>query len=124
MDEKKYIIVAEDDKFYANIYNTQLTQKGYEVKVVGDGSQLLTAARERKPDLILLDLIMPGKDGMTTLEEISKDEELKHIKVIVLSNLSQKEDINKVLEFGAIDHVIKSEISLDEMIEKVVDALA
>lgn len=113
------ILVAEDDKYYANIYKTKLTAEGFEVVVVRDGEQALKAAREKKPDLILLDLIMPIKDGFDTLKELKADNALKSIRVVVLSNLGQDEDIQKTKDLGANDYFVKTNMSITEMVEKV-----
>ena len=116
---KKYILVAEDDKFYANIYRTKLTKEGYEVVVVGDGAQAIKLARQKKPDLILLDLVMPVKDGFETLKELKADANLKSVKVIVLSNLGQEEDIKKAKELGAVDYIVKANVSIGQMMSKI-----
>lgn len=116
---KGNILVAEDDKYYANIYKTKLTAEGFEVVVVRDGKQALKAVREKKPDLILLDLIMPIKDGFETLKELKADKNLKSIKVIVLSNLGQDEDIQKTKDLGAQEYLVKTNMSITEMVEKV-----
>lgn len=116
---KKYILVAEDDKFYANIYKTKLAKEGYEVVVVGDGEQAIKLARQKKPDLILLDLVMPVKDGFETLKELKADANLKSVKVIVLSNLGQEEDIKKAKELGAVDYIVKANVSIGQMMSKI-----
>ena len=116
---KKLILVAEDDDFYANIYKVKLTKEGFDVVIARDGSEALKSARFKKPDLVLLDLIMPNKDGFETLKEIRSDANLKNIKVIALSNLGQEEDIKRVRELGANDYIIKTNVPLQEVINKV-----
>lgn len=116
---KKYILVAEDDAFYGNVFKTKLTKEGYEVVLATDGEQAIKQIKERKPDLMLLDLIMPVKDGFTTLSELKSDPDLKNIKVIVLSNLGQDEDIAKAKTLGADDYFVKTNISIQEMVDKV-----
>lgn len=116
---KGYILVAEDDRFYANIYKTKLAKEGYEVVVTGDGVQALKVAREKKPALIILDLIMPVKDGFETLKELKADAVLKSVKVVVLSNLGQEEDIKKAKDLGAVDYLVKTNLSITEMMEKI-----
>jgi two-component system phosphate regulon response regulator PhoB/two-component system alkaline phosphatase synthesis response regulator PhoP len=113
------ILVAEDDKFLANAYRVKLTKSGYEVVIAQDGNQTLEALKTFKADLILLDLMMPVKDGFTTLQEIKSDPSLKNIPVIIASNLGQKEDIDRGLALGARDYVVKSDLSLDELIKKI-----
>lgn len=113
------ILIAEDDKFLAKAYKMKLVKQGHEVQVEGDGKLALAAAAEFKPDVILLDLIMPNMDGFTFLETIKADEELKGIPVIVASNLGQEEDLKKAKSLGAADYIIKSNMSLEDLIEKV-----
>lgn len=116
---KKFVLVAEDDKFYGNVYKTKLAKEGYDVAVATDGVSALKFARERKPNLILLDLVMPIKDGFETLKELKADASLKDIKVIVLSNLGQDEDIKKAKSLGAVDYVVKANISIQQMMDMI-----
>lgn len=121
---KKFILVAEDDKFYANIYKMKFSKEGFDVEVAGNGEEALKIARQRKPDLILLDLIMPIKDGFETLKELKSDANLKAIKVVVSSNLGQEEDMKKAKELGALDYLTKVGMSIQEMTDKVKGYLA
>lgn len=116
---KKYILVAEDDSFYSNIYKFKLNKEGFLVETATNGDEALKLIRERKPDLILLDLIMPIKDGFETLRELKDDPALKDIKVIVISNLGQDEDITRTKEMGAQDYLVKANMSIQEMMDKV-----
>lgn len=117
--KQKYIMVAEDDKYYANIFKLKLSKEGYRVAVVGDGAQVLALLKKEKPNLILLDLIMPVKDGFETLRELKADKSLEDVNVIVISNLGQKEDVEKAKKLGAIDYLVKANVSVQEMVEKV-----
>ncbi|MBI4130467.1 response regulator [Candidatus Roizmanbacteria bacterium] len=116
---KKFILVAEDDIFYANIYKVKLTKEGFDVLVVGNGEWVLRSARKRKPDLILLDLVMPIKDGFETLKELKADPTLADIRVVVLSNLGQEEDMQKAKAMGAADYLVKTNISIQEVVGKI-----
>lgn len=123
--EKKYIIVTEDDPLYANIYKMKLTKMGYEVDVAVNADEVLEKTRQRKPDLILLDLILPGKkDGFDVLKELKADEKLKDVKVVVVSNLSQEEDYKKASRLGADVYLFKVNMSIDDMVEKVKQILS
>jgi DNA-binding response OmpR family regulator len=113
------ILVAEDDKFLVNAYRVKLTKAGYEVQVALDGQQAMDALKTFKADLILLDLMMPVKDGFAVLEEVAKDPALKAIPIIIASNLGQKEDIDRGMSLGAKDYVVKSDLSLDTLIKKI-----
>ncbi|HYD35661.1 MAG TPA: response regulator [Vitreimonas sp.] len=116
---KRYVLVAEDDVFYSNIFKLKLTAAGYETVVVSDGQQLLTAAKKKLPDLILLDLIMPIMDGFETLQALKKDPNLKTVKVVIMSNLGQEEDVQKTMGLGAEDYLIKTNLSVQEMVAAV-----
>lgn len=124
MAENKFVLVVEDDPFYANIYKTKLKKEGIDAEVVINGDAAMLVAKKRKPALILTDLIMPGKDGFATLKEVKADPELKDVKVIVLSNLSQEEDIRRVKELGAAEYLIKANVSIQEVIDKIKSNLA
>ena len=117
--DQKFILVAEDDRFYANIYRTKLAKENYEVAVVGNGAMALALAQRKKPDLILLDLIMPVKDGFETLKELKADPKLADVKVVVLTNLEQADDIKRAKDLGAVDYIVKSNVSIHEVVEKV-----
>jgi CheY-like chemotaxis protein len=116
---RPYILIAEDAKFYATVDQQQFEKAGFEVTVLADGQQLLEAAHKRKPDVILLDAIMPKKDGFATLTELKADAGLKDIPVLIFSNLAQSEDIKKFEQLGAVDFISKTDTSHEDMINKV-----
>ena len=89
------VLVAEDDKYLASAYRVKLTKAGYELKIASDGQEALEILKTFTPDVMLLDLIMPVRDGFSVLEEIKKNPSLKNIPIIITSNLSQKEDIDR-----------------------------
>lgn len=120
---KKLIIVAEDDQYYADIYKSKLTQEGFEVMITENGEETLKAAREKKPDLILLDLVMPIKDGFEVLEELMMEDSLKSVKVIVFSNLGKEEDVDRAKKLGAAEYLVKANTSIQEMVNYVKEAL-
>lgn len=115
----KKILIAEDDKFLSSAYRVKLAKAGFEVHMASDGQEAISLLQNVTPDLILLDLIMPVKDGFATLQEIKANPAWKTIPVIVASNLGQKEDIEKSTQLGANDFVVKSDLSLDSVIEKI-----
>jgi two-component system, OmpR family, alkaline phosphatase synthesis response regulator PhoP len=116
---KKRVIVAEDDQFYANIYKVKLGREGYDVVVANNGIEALKAVAEKKPDLILLDLIMPEKDGFETLQDLRKNPDYKDVKVVVISNLGQEEDIKRAEAMGSNGYFVKTNTSVQEMVEIV-----
>jgi CheY-like chemotaxis protein len=113
------VLIAEDDKFLLKAYQVKLKGSQLEVKFASDGEEVLTALKTFKPDLLVLDLIMPKKDGFSVLEHIKADPELKHIPVLVTSNLGQKEDIDRAKSLGAKDYIIKSDMSLSQLLSKI-----
>lgn len=117
------ILVVEDDQFYGTIFQKKLSLAGYDVVLASDGAQGIAKAKEKRPDLILLDLIMPVMDGFETLKELRKDDTLKDIKVIVLSNLGQEADVEAARQYGITDFIVKSNLSVEEMLQVVQKAL-
>jgi DNA-binding response OmpR family regulator len=115
----KKIFILEDESFYAKILTTKFQIDGYEVKVFENGQHLLESVDQESPDLLIIDLLTPIMDGFQTLEELQKRESLKDIPKIVLSNLSQPEDVKRTKELGAIDHLVKTEMSIHELVEKI-----
>lgn len=118
------VLVVEDDKFLISAYRAKLTKVGFEVQMAGDGVEAIEALKTYKPDLILLDLVMPRKDGFVTLAEIKQDASLKNIPVIVASNLGQKEDLDKAMGLGAVGYIIKSDLSMEDLITRINDTIA
>ena len=119
MTENKHVLVVEDDPFYSKIYQTKLAKEQIDADIVSNGNEALKAVREHRPGLILLDLIMPGKDGFETLAELKADPATAHIPVIVLSNLSQEEDIKRIMDMGAVEYLIKANVPMQTVIAKV-----
>lgn len=119
IDSKKIILIVEDDKFLRDLISQKLLKEGYEVSTAVNGEEGIKKTKEKKPDLILLDLILPGIDGFEVLRRIKEDPVLAKIPVIVLSNLGQKEDIEKGLQLGAVDYLIKAHFTPSEIIEKI-----
>jgi len=119
MTENKYVLVVEDDPFYSKIYKTKLAKEKIDSEIVSNGNEAIKAVQKLRPGLILLDLIMPGKDGFETLAELKADPAMKDISVIVLSNLSQEEDIKRIMDLGATEYLVKANVPIQEVVEKV-----
>lgn len=117
--ENKRVLLVEDDKLLSELYATKLTASGFSVEVALDGDEGLSKIKELKPDLVLLDIVLPKKDGFEILEEVSKDAELKKIPIIALTNLGQKEEVEKGLNLGARDYVIKAHFTPTEVVAKI-----
>jgi len=120
---KKTILIIEDDKFLRELIAKKLTDAGYGPSEAADGEEGLKKIKEEKPDLVLLDLILPGIDGFEVLSRTKEDPVLASIPVIILSNLGQKDDVEKGLKLGAIDYLIKAHFTPNEIIEKIANAL-
>jgi len=118
-DNKKTILVVEDDKFLRDLIAQKLLKEGFDVVEAIDGEQGVKKIEEEKPDLVLLDLILPGIDGFEVLSRTKENPVLAEIPVIILSNLGQKDDIEKGLNLGAVDYLIKAHFTPGEIIEKV-----
>jgi len=115
----KKIFVVEDDRFLHRLLMDEMRQLGAEVFSSFEGNSTIESIRKEKPDIIVLDIILPGMDGFTVLEKLKADTELKHIPVIILTNLGQEDDIKKGTALGAEDFLIKANFTLDEITQKV-----
>lgn len=115
------ILIIEDDKFFQKFYSTKLTDAGHTVTVADNGDEGLKKIPELKPNLILLDIIMPVKDGFDVLTELSKSAN-KNIPVIVFSTLGQEQDVAKAKKLGARDYINKSYFDLDNLKKKIAAA--
>ncbi len=116
--DPKKILLVEDDKFLSEMYATKLTASGFDVEVSFDGQDALTKIKEKKPDLILLDIVLPKMDGFELLQLLRKDDSTKEISVIILTNLGQKEEVEKGLKLGANDYIIKAHFTPTEVVAK------
>ena len=118
--EKKKILIIEDEEIMLDLLQRKLTSNGYEISVARNGEDGLKMIKEIKPDLILLDIIMPKMSGIEVLEEMQKDEEIKNTLVIIISNSGQPVELDKVKKLGAKDWLIKTEFSPQEVVDKVI----
>ena len=116
----KKILLVEDEEIISDLLQRKLKKEGYEVLVASDGKEGLKSMRETEPDLILLDIIMPKIGGFEVMEEMNKDPKLKKIPVIIISNSGQPVELERAVELGAKDWLIKTEFDPQDVIEKVV----
>jgi len=119
--KKKRIMIVEDDSFVMDIYQTKLEQSGFDVILAVNGLEAVKKMENETslPDLILLDIIMPYMDGLEVLKKIKENDAFKNIPVILLTNLSQKEEIEQGMKLGASDYLIKSHFTPSEVLEKI-----
>jgi len=124
MSEKKKILLAEDDRYILRAYKIGLEKAGFVVVPACNGAEAIEKIKSEKPDIVLLDLMMPEKNGFEVLEEVKKDKQVKHIPVIIFSNLGQESDIEKAKALGAVDYLVKSDLYMKEVVEKVKEHLS
>ena len=115
----KKILIIEDEKIISDLLERKLTREGYSVVITTNGIDGLAKMREDRPDMVLLDIIMPKMGGFEVMEEMNKDEALKDIPVIVVSNSGQPVEIDRIKKMGAKDWLIKTEFDPQEVSEKV-----
>lgn len=118
-ETKTVILVIEDDKFLRDLLVHKLEEKGYYAEVAIDGEEGYQQITKVKPDLVLLDLILPGIDGFEVLKKVHEDSSLAQIPIIILSNLGQQEEIERGLSLGAKDYMIKAHFTPQEVIERI-----
>jgi DNA-binding response OmpR family regulator len=118
-NNKKKILLIEDDKFLSEMYATKLTENGLEVETAFHGDEGMAKIEDFKPDLVLLDIVLPKKDGFEILRTIKKDGSLKDAVVIILTNLGQKEEVERGFNLGASDYIIKAHFTPTEVVTKV-----
>ena len=119
----KKVLIIEDDQSLYNVYSAELKLRGYEVTHCADGMKAMEAVETSQPNLVLLDIILPGRNGLEILEELMSREEYLDTKVIMVTNYGNDENVKKALELGAEDYVLKYNIVPSELSKKVALAL-
>ena len=117
------ILLVEDDVLISEMYVNKLSSAGFEVAVAKDGDEAIAKTKEIKPDLILLDVVLPKKDGFEILKEIKEYPETKNIKAIFLTNLGEEENIKRGREAQADAYLIKAHSTPSDIVEKVKEIL-
>ncbi len=120
----KTILFIEDEPTLQKLVGHLLEEEGYKIINALDGEVGLELAKKTKPDLILLDLILPKKDGFVVLQELKDDQSTKQIPVIVLTNLEGSTDVEKALSLGATTYLVKANYQLDEVIKKIKETIS
>ncbi|TSC72841.1 MAG: two-component system, OmpR family, response regulator RpaB [Parcubacteria group bacterium Gr01-1014_38] len=116
---KGNILLVEDDAFVASMYQTKLSMLGYTIRVASDGEEGWRMLTSEPPDLLLLDVVLPKRDGFEILAAVRKDPKLKDLPILLLTNLGQKPDVQRGLELGANDYIIKAHFTPSEVVEKI-----
>lgn len=119
MNKNKKILVIEDEATLQKALNEVLTGEGYQVFSATDGQKGLELVQEEKPDLILLDIIMPKMDGFEVLKRIKEDDAISQIPIIILTNLSDVNDIQKALDLGATTYLVKADFHIEDVLKKI-----
>lgn len=117
--KKKKVMIVEDDEHISKVYEIKLAKEGIESSLAVDGEEAVDKITAEKPDLIILDLMLPKKDGFGVLEDIKKNPETASIPVIVLSNLGQKSDQDRALALGANEYLVKVDNPIQSVVDKV-----
>jgi len=121
---KENILIIEDDKFLRELISRKLINESFKIEEAIDGEEGLKKLQEIKPDLILLDLILPGLDGFEVLERMKDNPGTSMIPVLILSNLGQKDEIERGLKLGAVDFLVKAHFTPEEIVDKVKEILS
>ena len=119
MEPKKKILLVEDDAALSGVYKSRLLMEGFDTREVNNGEQALSAALEYKPDLILLDAMMPKISGFDVLDILRNTPETKDIQIIMLTALSQPKDKERAESLGVNDYLVKSQVVIGDVVERV-----
>lgn len=119
----KKILIIEDESVLAELLQKKINKEGFEAHVAPDGEEGLKAIKEIMPDLILLDILMPKKSGFEVMEEMGKDDSIKNIPVIIISNSGQPVELDRAKALGAKDCLVKTEFNPQEVLDKVIEQI-
>ena len=119
MDTKKKILLVEDDTALAAVYKSRLELEGFDIREVNNGEEALSAAVEYKPDLILLDAMMPKISGFDVLDILRNTPDTANIRIIMLTALSQPKDKERAESLGVDDYLVKSQVVIGDVVERV-----
>ncbi|MFA6423793.1 MAG: response regulator [Candidatus Magasanikbacteria bacterium] len=119
MAEKIHVLLVEDDVFLAGIYQKKFEMEGYKVTLADNGEKALVEVKKKKPDIVMLDILLPKLDGFAVLSKMKAGPDTQNIPVILLTNLGQKDDVEKGLQMGAADYLIKAHFKPSEVVDKI-----
>ena len=118
-DKKIKVLIIEDEEMLVNMYISKFNKEGYQAEKAANGRIGLEKAKTIKPDIILLDIMMPEIDGFMVLKDLKSDTATKDIPVVMLTNLGQEEDIEKGNQLGATDYLVKANLTPSQVVDKV-----
>lgn len=123
-DHKTSLLMVEDDKFVALAYKDAFSREGFLVLNAYDGVEAIDKIRSENPDIVILDMLLPLKNGFEVLSDLKLDKKTENVPVIVLTNLNQPSDKKKCMDLGARDFLIKSDFTLKEVVSRVKEVVA
>lgn len=118
------MLIAEDEESLAKVFREKFERERFIVDTVDSGDFVLSVAKKFMPDVILLDIVLPKRSGLAVLKDLKADPEMKHIPVVMMSNLDGDEQIKESLKNGAADYLVKSQHPINEIVEKVNNVVA
>ncbi|TSC56943.1 MAG: response regulator receiver protein [Parcubacteria group bacterium Greene0714_21] len=113
------ILLVEDDPMLQDIYLTKLKEVGFDVSLAGDGEKVMPELHKAKPDIMLLDIVLPLKDGWEVLSEVRKDPKWNSVKIVVLSNIGEAQDVEKGFALGADLYLIKAHFTPSQVVGEI-----
>lgn len=113
------LLIVEDEDVLVRVLQEKFEEENFKVSVARDGSLVLPLVKKSKPDMILLDILLPKINGLEVLESLKNDSSLRDIPVIIMSNLDDEQKVEKALKLGAVDYMIKTQHPINEVVEKV-----
>lgn len=116
---KRNILIVEDDDFFRDLLKKKLVSLGFNILEAANGEEGIELTKQKKPDLIILDLLLPNTDGFEVLSKVKTNSDTSLIPVIIVSNLGQQEDVERGLKLGAVDYLIKSQFDIDSIVTKI-----
>lgn len=119
MPEAKKVLIIDDDPFILEMYMLKLKETGFLVETARNGKEGIERIKEYQPDVVLLDVVMPAMDGFGVLQELKKNRPSHFMKTVLLTNLGQKEDVERGMQLGADDYIIKAHFTPTEVVEKI-----
>ncbi|HEY4497706.1 MAG TPA: response regulator [Candidatus Paceibacterota bacterium] len=122
--KKPTVFIVEDDPFVLRVYQRKLSLEGFEISLATNGEEALRRISLAIPDLILLDLVMPQKDGFELIADLKDDPKLKTVPIVVLTNLRQESDKQRAQSFGVDAYIVKSETSINDVVTKIKEVIA
>ncbi len=120
----KTILLVEDDLFLSSLLKTRLEKEGLQVFLAKTSDEALANLKQATPDLILMDIILPGKSGFEAMELIKQDPAASSVPVMIISNLGQESDVARGKQLGAVEYLVKAQTPIDELVKKVLDFLS